>query len=48
MKNLGVRGLPGGGGLRGRFLLKFFMFMHFLGGLTNGRSTDESCSWQES
>ena len=27
----GVRGSPGGGGLRGRFLLKFFMFMHFLG-----------------
>ena len=26
------KGVPGrGGGLRGRFLLKFFMFMHFLG-----------------
>ena len=33
IKNLGDQGLPGGGGLRGRFLLKFFMFMHFLGGL---------------
>ena len=28
----GVRGsLEGGGVLRGRFLLKFLMFMHFLG-----------------
>ena len=27
----GVRGSLEGGVLRGRFLLKFFMFMHFLG-----------------
>ena len=33
IKNLGCQGLPrgAGGGLRGRFLLKFFMFMNLLG-----------------
>ena len=28
-KHLGGQGLPGGGDLRGRFLLKFVMLMHF-------------------